>query len=115
MDMGTFPCLDWISDWSFANNSLCYLGRCFKMTTYRAWQMNSKNPVPQEISTAVQNFISKMGYPPQILEHSDQLEKVELPDGLSLVKSSVRIPKNMLLIGVSHEEETPVRVETLSE
>ena len=74
------------------------------MTTYRIWQMSNKNSITDEISLATQNYIQRMGIPPQILEHSDQLEKVELPEGLQLVTHSVRIPKNILLIGVQDED-----------
>ena len=66
--------------------------------------MNPKNNITNEISLAIQNHILKMGIPPQILEHSDQLEQVELPEGLQLVTHSVRIPKNILLIGVQDED-----------
>ena len=66
--------------------------------------MSNKNSITDEISLATQNYIQRMGIPPQILEHSDQLEKVELPEGLQLVTHSVRIPKNILLIGVQDED-----------
>ena len=71
--------------------------------TYREWQMD-KNPLPKEISNAVQNYITKMGNPPYILEHSDQLGNVELPEGLQIVVKAERIPKNILLIGVQDED-----------
>lgn len=66
--------------------------------TYRAWQ-TGKNSTPEEISLAVQNFITKFGFPPSVLEVSDRLEEVELPEGLQVVVSAVRIPKNILLLG----------------
>jgi len=75
------------------------------MITYRIWQMNPKNTITAEISNAVQNYINKMGVPPHILEYSDQLENVILPDGMKIVTSAVRIPKNILLIGVQDEQE----------
>lgn len=68
--------------------------------------MSNKNSITDEISLATKNYIQRMGIPPQILEHSDQLEKVELPEGLQLVTHSVRIPKNILLIGVQDEKES---------
>ena len=67
--------------------------------------MNPKNTITAEISNAVQNYINKMGVPPHILEYSDQLENVILPDGMKIVTSAVRIPKNILLIGVQDEQE----------
>lgn len=67
--------------------------------TYRGWQSNPKNSFPSEISAAVQFYIDRYGFPPQVLEISDQLEKVELPEGLQMVVSAVRIPKNILLLG----------------
>lgn len=76
--------------------------------------MSTKNSVRQEISEAVKFYISKNGFPPKILEVSDQLENVELPEGLQIVMSTHRIPKNIILIGVS-DEETNIRVEAQSE
>lgn len=63
--------------------------------------MNLKNGVSQEISKALQVYIQKHGLPKQILlEMSNQLEEVQLPDGMNIVTKAVRIPKNILLIGV---------------
>jgi hypothetical protein len=62
------------------------------------WQ-TSKGTTQQEISQAFQSFFSKFGVPPQVLEVSDKLEKVELPEGLTLVTNVVRIPKNIMFIG----------------
>lgn len=70
--------------------------------TYRAW-MTGNNSTPEEISQAVQNFIDKFGFPPQVLEVSNQLEKAELPEGLQVVVSAVRIPKNIMLAGTTEE------------
>jgi len=67
--------------------------------------MNTKNLFLQEVSTAVQFYINKYGYPPQVLEYSDRLERVELPEGLQLVTNVVRIPKNMILLGRKEEDE----------
>ena len=86
------------------------LADCFlnsdTMSIYRIWQMNMKNTIPQEISNAVQNYINKMGIPPCILEHSDQLVNVQLPEGLQIVVKAERIPKNILLIGVPDEQDS---------
>lgn len=73
--------------------------------TYRGWQMNPKNSTSIEIQNALQFYIQKNGYPPQILEVSDQLDSVELPEGLQLVTNVVRIPKNVILLGVRVEDE----------
>ncbi len=74
------------------------------MTTYRIWQMNSKNSLSDNISQALQNHIAKHGIPAQILEVSSRLgEPVVLPDGLNLITKSVRIPKNIMLLGVEDE------------
>lgn len=71
------------------------------MMWYRCWQMNMKNPIPQEISLALQNYIQKHGLPEQILlEVSDQLEEVQLPEGMNIVKKVVRLPKNIVYVGV---------------
>lgn len=70
---------------------------------FRAWQ-TGKNSTPEEISLAVQNFIDKFGFPPSVLEVSDRLEAVELPEGLQLVTNVVRIPKNIMLVGTEESE-----------
>lgn len=74
------------------------------MKEYRAWQANPKNSFPSEVSAAVQSYINRYGFPPQVLEISDQLEKVELPEGLQVVVSAVRIPKNIMLLGLEESE-----------
>ena len=69
--------------------------------TYRGWQCNSKLSLSDNISQAIQNYIAKHGFPAQILEVSDQLgEPVVLPADMQLVTKVVRIPKNILLLGV---------------
>lgn len=72
--------------------------------TYRAWQ-TGKSSTPKEISLAVQNFIDKFGFPPSVLEVSDRLEAVQLPEGLQLVTNVVRIPKNIMLVGTEESSE----------
>ena len=72
--------------------------------TYRAWQ-TGKSSTPEEISLAVQNFIDKFGFPPSVLEVSDRLEAVVLPEGLQIVKNVVRIPKNIMLVGTEESSE----------
>jgi len=69
------------------------------MNTYRGWQCNPKQSLPDNISLALQNHIDKFGIPAEILEVSDQLEKVELPEGLNLVTNVVKMPKNIILVG----------------
>ena len=75
------------------------------MTYYRAWQ-TGKASTTEEISLAVQNFINKFGYPPSVLEVGQGLENVVLPEGLRVVVSAVRIPKNIMLAGGMKEEES---------
>jgi len=70
---------------------------------FRGWQ-TSKGTTQQEISNAVALFIEKYGFPPQVLEVSDKLEQVELPEGLQLVKNVIRVPKNIMLIGVEDDK-----------
>ena len=71
------------------------------MNTYRAWQCNSKLSLSDNIYQAIQNYISKYGIPAQILEVSDQLdESIVPPAEMKLVIKVVRIPKNILLLGV---------------
>ncbi len=72
---------------------------------YRGWQINDmKKPMLQNTSDALQAYIQKHGLPEQILlEYSDQLEELLLPEGMSIVTKAVRIPKNILLIGDLHE------------
>jgi len=74
------------------------------MTVYRGWQANPKNSFPSEVSAAIQSYMDRYGFPPQVLEISDRLEKVELPEGLQMVVSDVRIPKNILLLGSEESE-----------
>lgn len=70
----------------------------------RGWQ-TGKASTSEEISQAVQNFIDKFGFPPSVLEVSDKLEKVELPEGMTKVVSAVRLPKNIMLVGGKSLEE----------
>ena len=71
--------------------------------TYRAWQ-TGKASTTEEISLAVQNFIDKFGYPPSVLEVGQTLVNVQLPEGMQVVVSAVRIPKNIMLVGGEREE-----------
>ena len=71
--------------------------------TYRAWQ-TGKASTTEEISLAVQNFIDKFGYPPSVLEVGQGLVNVQLPEGMQVVVSAVRIPKNIMLVGGEREE-----------
>lgn len=68
----------------------------------KMWQ-TGRGTTTQEISSAVQLFIKKHGFPPQVIEVSDKLENVVLPEGLQMVKNIVRIPKNIMLVGEVEE------------
>jgi len=79
------------------------------------WQLNMKD-VGQSISDALQHYIKKYGQPPQILlEVSNKLEEVPLPDGMNIVVQSLRVPKNILFVGEIHEKpQMGVPLETKS-
>jgi hypothetical protein len=69
--------------------------------------MNPKNDPAVEVSQALKQYMSRYGQPPTIIEcHADSLP---LPEGMNLVVKRVRIPANILLLGVSDEEEISVR------
>ena len=64
------------------------------------WWMPSNRDISKNISDALDYYIKKYGKPPQILlEVSDKLEKVSLPDGMNIVVQSFRMPKNIIHIG----------------
>lgn len=68
---------------------------------YRGWQVQDmKQPLSKNLDDALQNYIQKHGLPTQILlEVSDQLPEVPLPEGMNIVIKSVRIPKNIIFVG----------------
>ena len=67
------------------------------------WQLNLKQE-DYGITAALNYYINKYGLPPQILlEVSDKLEKVSLPDGMNIVKKAIRVPKNIIFIGALNE------------
>jgi len=75
---------------------------------YFAWQLSMKD-VNDSVSIALQRYIAKHGLPEQILlEVSDQLEPVKLPDGMNIVIRSIRVPKNIILIGETNEAQMGV-------
>lgn len=70
---------------------------------FRAWQMNPHDTVSKNVELALQNYMSKMGTPPQILECSPD---VELPEGLQVVVNRIKLPNNILYVGsVADEQE----------
>jgi hypothetical protein len=69
---------------------------------YFGYQMNMKD-TKQSISDALQSYYKRFGMPPQILEVSDKLQEVPVPDGMKLVVRIHRMPINILLIGDDHE------------
>lgn len=72
---------------------------------FRGWQTEGKT-LPVEISNAVQKYIQMNGYPPQILEISEQVDQKELPEGLQMVVHAVRLPKNVMFVGTEDETDT---------
>ena len=67
------------------------------------WQLNLKQD-NYGIPTALEFYIKKYGMPPQLLlEVSDKLEKVSLPDGMKIVKKAIRVPKNIIFIGSTED------------
>lgn len=68
---------------------------------YRGWQVQDmKQPLSKNVDDALQNYIQKHGLPTKILlEVSDQLPEVFLPEGMNIVIKSVRIPKNIIFVG----------------
>ena len=67
------------------------------------WQLNMKQE-DYGIPAALNFYIKKYGEPPQILlEVSDKLEKISLPDGMNIVKKSIRVPKNIIFIGSTED------------
>jgi len=66
------------------------------------WQLSNMKQVDQGVSDALAHYIKKYGNPPQLLlEVSDKLEPVSLPDGMNIVVQSIRVPKNIIFIGQS--------------
>ena len=68
---------------------------------YQGYQFDGKD-IAAEISWKVQEFFKKYGYPPQILEFG---AAVPLPEGLSIVTKVVKLPKNVMLMGMKEENE----------
>lgn len=67
--------------------------------TYMLWQIiDMKKPLLDNIRQALNYHMQKYGTPPNILEHSNRLSGVPNVDGVEFVP--VRIPANILLIGV---------------
>ncbi len=63
------------------------------------WQLNLKQD-DYGIPVALQYYINKYGLPSEILlEVSDKLEKVNLPDDMNIVVKAIRVPKNIIFIG----------------
>ena len=63
------------------------------------WQLNMKQD-NFGIPIALEHYIKKYGMPPQLLlEVSDKLEKVSLPEGMNIVQKAIRVPKNIIFIG----------------
>jgi len=78
---------------------------------YLGWQMTKD--VKQSISDALTRYYEKFGFPPQVLEVSDKLTEVPLPDGMQIVVKVHRMPINILLIG--DENETQVQMDVAQE
>ena len=65
---------------------------------YMLYQMPMKKTPQEDVMDALRYYIQKNGQPPKILVETS-LEKLELPEEMNVVIKSIRIPKNMLLIG----------------
>lgn len=68
------------------------------MTDFRGWQFDPKDELSKSVRDALQNYIDHNGLPEQILLETG-LEEVPLPESMNIVMRSVRIPKNVLLVG----------------
>ena len=67
--------------------------------TYMLWMMtNMNNPLPDNIKTALDYHQKKYGTPPNIVEYSDKI--IDMPRMKGIKYVPVRIPANILLIGV---------------
>lgn len=62
------------------------------------YQMPMKKTPQEDVMDALRYYIEKYGQPPGILLETS-LENLELPEDMNVVTKSIRIPKNMLLIG----------------
>lgn len=72
---------------------------------YMLYQMPMKKTPQEDVMDALRYYIEKYGQPPGILlEKSINLNQVELPEEMNVVIKSIRIPKNMLLIGSVEDE-----------
>ena len=66
---------------------------------YMLWMMTDmKTPLPDRIHQALEYHTKKYGTPPNIVEHSNLLSGLPNVDGVEYIP--VRVPSNILLIGV---------------
>lgn len=70
---------------------------------YMLYQMPMKKTPQEDVMDALRYYIEKYGQPPGILLETS-LENLELPEDMNVVTKSIRIPKNMLLIGSVEDE-----------
>jgi hypothetical protein len=69
---------------------------------YQGYQFSGKD-ITSEISFKVKEFIKKYGYPPEVLEFGSVMPV--LPEGLSIVTKVVKLPKNIMLMGMEEVKE----------
>lgn len=64
--------------------------------TYMLWQMDMKRPLPENVRLALEHHEKKYGKVPNVIEHG----KVELPEMPGVRYVPIRIPSNIILVGV---------------
>lgn len=74
---------------------------------YQGYQFSGKD-ITDEISFKVKEFIQKFGYPPEILEFG---QDISLPEGLTIVKKVVKLPKNIMFMGMKEGEQDGISKE----
>ena len=67
------------------------------MTDYRGWRISDDYPLSDEVQRAIENYIKHNGEPPNIIETG--LTELPAPDGMIVRK--IRLPSNVLLIGLT--------------
>jgi len=71
---------------------------------YMEWMMlDMKTPLPENIQKALDYHQKKYGKVPNIVECSEKFEAKELPILEGVVLNRIRVPKNILLVGVQDD------------
>lgn len=61
------------------------------------WQMDMKRPLPENVRLALEHHEKRYGRVPNVIEHGS---KVELPEMPGVRYIPIRIPNNIILVGV---------------